>query len=144
MSSNGCNTANNNVCQDGSSAAGGVIVEDEGIVRLNPATTINFIGAGVTAVDAGGGVADVTIPGGGVASFRLAFTDVDLAAGVLPVNHALAQSFNTLAVYDDNNNLIQADEVTDVDANNIDVDLSTFQVAGGGAIQNTWNVVVIA
>jgi hypothetical protein len=42
----------------------GVDVEDEGTPVVT-ATTLNFTGAGVTATDAGGGVAEVNIPGGG-------------------------------------------------------------------------------
>lgn len=41
--------------------SGGVDVEDEGIA-LGNFTTLNFVGGGVTATDAGGGVADVTVP----------------------------------------------------------------------------------
>lgn len=43
---------------------GGVDVEDE-TTPLGTFTTLNFTGAGVTATDAGGGVADITISGGG-------------------------------------------------------------------------------
>lgn len=43
----------------------GIEVEDEGVsLGGGPFSTLNFTGAGVTATDAGGGVADVTIPGG--------------------------------------------------------------------------------
>ncbi len=42
----------------------GIDVEDEGTpLANNPHTTLNFVGDGVTATDAGGGVADITIPG---------------------------------------------------------------------------------
>jgi len=41
----------------------GVDVEDESTPILTPASTLNFTGAGVSVTDAGGGVADVTIPG---------------------------------------------------------------------------------
>jgi len=44
-------------------SSSGVDVQDEGIA-VATATTLNFIGAGVTATDAGGGIVDVTIPGG--------------------------------------------------------------------------------
>ena len=45
----------------GSTAA----LQDEGVpVPGAPHNTLNFVGAGVTATDAGGGVADITIPGG--------------------------------------------------------------------------------
>jgi len=43
----------------------GVATQDEGSSVDTDATTINFIGAGVTATDAGSGVTTVTIPGGG-------------------------------------------------------------------------------
>ena len=46
-------------------AATGVNTQDEGIAVLSPSTTINFVGAGVTATNGGGGVTTVTIPGGG-------------------------------------------------------------------------------
>ena len=43
---------------------GGVIVDNQGSpIAGNPHTTFNFTGAGVTAADAGGGVATITIPG---------------------------------------------------------------------------------
>jgi len=43
-----------------------IIVEDEGVPLPGaPHNTLNFIGAGVLATDAGGGVADITIPGSG-------------------------------------------------------------------------------
>lgn len=46
--------------------SGGVSVEDEGSpVTGTPHTTLDFAGAGVTASDAGGGKATITIPGGG-------------------------------------------------------------------------------
>lgn len=46
----------------GGGSPGTVNVEDEGVL-LGMFTTLNFVGAGVTATDAGAGVADVTIPG---------------------------------------------------------------------------------
>jgi hypothetical protein len=45
-------------------AAGGIAVEDEGIL-IGQFSTLNFTGAGVVASDAGGGTADITISGGG-------------------------------------------------------------------------------
>lgn len=45
-------------------SGGGVTVEDEG-TGLGSFSALNFVGPGVTAVDAGGGVAEITIPGGG-------------------------------------------------------------------------------
>lgn len=43
----------------------GIITQDEGVEIDAAATTLNFVGAGVTATDAGSNVTTVTIPGGG-------------------------------------------------------------------------------
>jgi hypothetical protein len=43
----------------------GIAVQDEGIEILAEATTLDFVGAGVTVTDAGGGVAQIDIPAGG-------------------------------------------------------------------------------
>ena len=48
----------------GSTGPGLVLQDDGGLVPGSPHTTLNFVGAGVTATDAGGGVATVDIPGG--------------------------------------------------------------------------------
>jgi hypothetical protein len=43
---------------------GGVTIEEESVpLAGNPKTTLNFLGAGVTAADGGGGIATITIPG---------------------------------------------------------------------------------
>jgi hypothetical protein len=48
----------------GGGGSSGVIVEDDGVPTANnPHTTLNFTGDGVTASDAGGGVATIDIPG---------------------------------------------------------------------------------
>jgi hypothetical protein len=46
-------------------AGGTIATQDEGISVDAAATTLNFVGAGVTATDAGSNVTTVTIPGGG-------------------------------------------------------------------------------
>ncbi len=55
--------------QPGAGGGGGgstIIVEDEGApIAGNPKSTLNFVGAGVTASDGGGGIATITIPAGG-------------------------------------------------------------------------------
>jgi hypothetical protein len=56
--------------------ATGLAVENEGVALPGAYTTLNFIGAGVTATDAGGGVANITIPGGGAG-----FSDSTLVFG---------------------------------------------------------------
>lgn len=45
-------------------AATTIAVEDEGVSTVAAATTLDFVGAGVTVTDAGSGQATVTIPGG--------------------------------------------------------------------------------
>jgi hypothetical protein len=55
----------------GGGGSSAIAVQDEG-VPLGAFNTLNFVGAGVTAADAGGGVASVTIPGGGAAAQLLA------------------------------------------------------------------------
>ena len=46
-------------------AGGGITIYDEGgSIGGNPHTALNFVGAGVTASDSGGGLATITIPGG--------------------------------------------------------------------------------
>ena len=60
-----------------SATGGSIIVQDEGVEQSAAATTLNFEGAGVTAVDQGGGVVDVTISSSAVSS-----------ADVIPLIHA--------------------------------------------------------
>ena len=76
------------------------------------------------------------IPGGG-GEFRLAFDDTALVGGVLSVAHNLGQRYNSVTVYDGNDQIIQPDFVTDVDANNVTLDLSSLAPIAGA-----WNVVV--
>lgn len=76
MSGNGISVregAGYSLRSSGGGGPGTIEVEDEG-VAVNSATTLNFIGAGVTATDAGGGVANITIPGGGTESLTTVFT----------------------------------------------------------------------
>ncbi len=50
---------------DGAAGTAGIFVEDEGVlIAPNQFSTLDFVGAGVTATDAGGGVAQISIPGG--------------------------------------------------------------------------------
>jgi hypothetical protein len=49
----------------GGGGGGAIAIYDEGVLIDAAATTIDFIGAGVTASSAGPGAVDVTIPGGG-------------------------------------------------------------------------------
>ena len=76
------------------------------------------------------------IPGGG-GEFLRSFINADLVGGVLAVNHNLAQRYNSVTVYDNNEQIAVPDFVTAVDVNNMTIDLTTF-----GGIAGTWNVVV--
>ncbi len=71
------------------------------------------------------------------ASYRQSFVNGDLVAGVLSVTHSLGVRYNHVTIYDNSNQMITPDQITDVDANNITIDLTSF-----GAIAGTWNLVV--
>lgn len=49
----------------GAPGAATIITQDEGVVVDSLATVLNFIGAGVTVNDAGGGITTINIPSGG-------------------------------------------------------------------------------
>lgn len=55
------------LCQisEGGGGGGSISVSDEGVPVVDPATNVNFEGAGVVVTDGGGGSATVTISGGG-------------------------------------------------------------------------------
>jgi hypothetical protein len=88
------------------------------------------------------GITTWVAPGGGSSSFRTSFTNASLVGGVLSVNHALAEQFNQVTVYNNLNLKVMPDSVEAVDANNADITLSSFQAANGGSIPGTWNVVI--
>lgn len=77
------------------------------------------------------------LPSGGGGEFRQSFVDGDLTAGVLTVTHNLAERYHSVAVYNNAEQMVTPDLITDVDANTITIDLSSF-----GAIAGTWNLVV--
>jgi hypothetical protein len=62
---------------NGTPGINGITVENQGAdIGGNPHQILNFVGAGVTASDAGGGVATITIPGGEpIASVTTTFDD---------------------------------------------------------------------
>lgn len=68
------------------SVGGGIDVEDEGVSETVGATTLNFVGAGVTAADAGGGQVDITIPGGGGGGVDVEDEGVAEATGATTLN----------------------------------------------------------
>jgi hypothetical protein len=111
-------------------------------VSYNQATVpIPFLGAAnvQAAIDVLKVQVAALIPG----SYRTSFTNANLVLGVLTVNHNLGVRYNTLAIYDESEQLVlNPDNVIDVDGNTILVDLSTYQAVHGGAIPGTWHIVV--
>lgn len=67
----------------GGGGGSGVKVKDEGTTVLTLAETLNFVGSGVTATNAGGGVVTVTIPGGGGAGVGTVHTVEDSLGGLV-------------------------------------------------------------
>lgn len=96
----------------------------------------------VLQTDGAGNTSWVNPGGGGGSSFRASFTDASLAGGVLSVNHARGERYCQFSVFDNNGALIHPDSVITVDANNANINFTSFQTANGGAIPGTWNVVV--
>lgn len=76
--------------------------------------------------------------GSSIGKYTLSFDNSNLEDGVLSISHGLGQMLVQVQVFDENYNLISPDEITLVDSNDLTVDLSAF-----GAIEGTWNVVVI-
>jgi hypothetical protein len=72
-------------------------------------------------------------------SYTQSFVDGDLTAGVLSAAHSLGQQYVTAQVFDNNDDLVQPDDITLTDANNLSVDLTSF-----GTLTGTWNLVIIA
>lgn len=80
-----------------------VAVEDEGVEILATASRFDFVGAGVTATDAGSGQATITIPGGsstpstGSRSSNSFSYSTDMAAGTSATIHTVAAIVPTVA-----------------------------------------------
>lgn len=81
-----------------------------------------------------GGSTEVTVATEG--SYTANFTDGDLTAGVLAVNHALAQKIVCVSIYDNNDQLVSPDGVALVDTNNCNIDLSSY-----GTLTGTWSLI---
>ena len=70
--------------------------------------------------------------------FTSSFTDSNLVADILTVDHNLVANYPLVAVFDNNEQIVIPDDVTFVDVNRITVDLSSFTPLTG-----TWNVSVV-
>ena len=80
------------------------------------------------------------VTGGGLGTngYARTFTNSDLVVGVLTVLHDLGAVVVESAVYDNGNNLVFPDSVTETDTNTLTVNLSSF-----GSIAGTWSVGVL-
>ncbi len=70
-------------------------------------------------------------------SFSDTFTNSDLVGGVLTVDHGLSNQFCFVEIYDNTNKIIIPTEVTAVNSNTTEIDLT-----GYGTIAGTWKVIV--
>ncbi len=72
------------------------------------------------------------------ASRVVSFVDGDLTAGVLTINHLFGNQYVQVQIFDNSDNLIIPDDVTLTDANNLDVDLTSY-----GTLTGTYHAVVL-
>jgi hypothetical protein len=66
----------------------GLRIKDEGITVVNPATSLDFVGAGVTASSGGNGLATISIAGGAGSSSARNEHPTDNADGTYTLAHA--------------------------------------------------------
>ena len=69
---------------------GSVAIKDEGSVIVAAATSIDFVGAGVTATSGGAGLATVTIPGGGAGTVTSITAGTGLTGGTITGSGTIA------------------------------------------------------
>lgn len=75
---------------------------------------------------------------GAAGIYRTSFTNASITAGVLTITHGLGQQFNRVAIYDNNNKEVIADEITATSATQTAIDLTSF-----GTLTGTWQAVVV-
>lgn len=90
---------------------------------------------GVIYISVGSGGAVNNLP---TATYRQSFQDSDLVSGILTINHNLNLQYCSIQVFNESNKKIDPDDITLVNANTSEIDLTTF-----GTITGSWNVVVI-
>ena len=71
-------------------------------------------------------------------SFTDSFTDASLISGDLFINHNLGRQYVQVQIFDDNDQLVQPDNITLANANNVVIDLTSF-----GTISGTWHFVIM-
>lgn len=90
---------------------------------------------GVLYISVGSGGAVNNLP---TATYRQSFQNSDLVSGILTISHNLNLQFCTVQIFNDLNKKIDPDDITLVDANTVEVDLTTFD-----GISGSWNIVVV-
>jgi len=120
-----------NAAVAGTGSDGAIVITD---TAAPTGTTVNKLYSVAGALTWNG--TDLTVSG--VSQYDEAFTNATLTAGVLTVTHSLGRKFVQVAVYNNNDDLIQPDTVTATSTTVTTIDLSSF-----GTLTGTWNVVII-
>lgn len=85
---------------------------------------------------------EVIPAGAGAIMYRRAFVNGDLASNILTVTHNLGRRFNSVEIYDGNNNLwnmnLSLTDLLAINENSLSINFTGFTPLSG-----TWNVVVI-
>jgi hypothetical protein len=78
--------------------------------------------------------------GGGACSspYVASFTNSDLVAGILTVNHGFSAQYVSVSVYDDSDKLVFPDEITATSVGTLTIDLTSY-----GTIPGTWHITII-
>lgn len=97
----------------------------------------SIINGGITDINISNtaAIAGSKISGPAGTSYTRSFVDGDLVAGILTVTHNMGQQFFTTAIFDNNNKVIIADELTSQSTLVALVDLSSY-----GTLTGTWNL----
>jgi hypothetical protein len=74
----------------------------------------------------------------GVPAYQANFTNGDLVAGVLTVNHGLNSQYVSVTVYNNSNLIIIPDDVTASSTTQCTIDLTSY-----GTLTGTWRAVII-
>jgi len=82
----------------------------------------------------------VTITGGiaGASNYTLAFTNSDLASGILTVTHGLNAKYPILEIYNDSDKIVSPDDIEYTDVNSCSIDLTSWRTLTG-----TWHITVL-
>jgi len=113
------------------------------LTRLTDGTSYLVAGTGIQITTASNGSVLITATGGGGgggnSAYGLNFTNGNLTAGVLTVNHNLNSQYVNVTVFDNTDVQIIPDSVTATSTNASAVDLTSF-----GTLAGTWHLTVLA